>query len=337
MSAAAESSGRRPAGALFAERARWRWPETLFWLAVLACFFLFPDNLTLGSQVLISGLFALSLDLLLGYTGIASLGQAAFFGLGAYTAGLLGKAGWHEPLSGLVVAGIVAGVFGLLCSTLIARLQSIALLMVTLGIGSLLYEGANQAPGITGGDDGLQGIVIAPVLGIFDFDIYGRTGFLYSLAIVFLIFLVARRLVNSPFGLSLRAIRENVRRVPALGVTVRLRVMAVFTISAAIAGIAGALLAQTTQFFALEVLGFDRSAGVLIMLVLGGTGSLYGAFLGAAVFMIAQEFLSQADPVYWYFWIGVLLVAVVAFGRGGIVGVLVRLGSAAGHLAGRRA
>lgn len=322
MAAMTEAASPR---SIFAERERWRWPETVFWLAALSVVWLFPEYLTLASQVVISGLFALSLDLLLGYTGMASLGHAAFFGLGAYTAGLLGKHGWHEPLSGLLVAGLVAGVVGFVCSLVVARLQSIALLMVTLGIGVMLHEGANQAQNLTGGDDGLQGVVIAPVLGLFDWDIFGRTAFLYSLAIAFICFLAARRLVHSPFGLSLRGIKENSKRVPALGIKTRSRVITIFTISAALAGIAGGVLAQTTQFVGLEVLSFDRSAGVLIMLVLGGAGTLYGAFVGAALFMVAKDFLSASDPVYWYFWIGVLLCVVVAFGKGGVVGVTCRL------------
>jgi branched-chain amino acid transport system permease protein len=317
-----EAAARR---GIFADRERWRWPETVFWLAALSVVYLFPDYLTLASQVVISGLFALSLDLLLGYTGMASLGHAAFFGLGAYTAGLLGKHGWHEPLSGLVVAGLIAGAVGMVCSLVVARLQSIALLMVTLGIGVMMHEGANQAAAFTGGDDGLQGVVISPLLGMFDWDLYGRTAFLYVLAIAFLCFLAARRLVNSPFGLSLRGIKENSRRAPALGIKMRSRVIAIVTISAALAGVAGGLLAQTTQFVGLEVLSFDRSAGVLIMLVLGGAGTLYGAFVGAALFMIARDFLSASDPVYWYFWIGLLLCVVVAFGKGGVVGVTQRV------------
>lgn len=320
---------------VLAEQHRWRWPETVFWLAIVSCPLLFPDYLVLASQILISGLFALSLDLILGYTGIASLGHAAFFGIGAYTAGLLAKMVWHEPITGMVLSGFVAGMFGLLCSTIIARVQGIALLMVTLGMGMMLYEAANRVRSVTGGDDGLQGIVVAPIFGRFDFDFYGRTAYVYVMAVTFLLFLATRRLVNSPFGLSLRGIKQNVRRVPALGVSVRRRVMAVFTISAAMAGIAGALLAQATQFVAPDVLGFDRSAGVLIMLVMGGIGTLYGAFVGAALFMIARDLLSEADPFYWYFWLGILLVGIVSFGRGGIVGGAKRGWASVARLAAR--
>lgn len=314
-----------PARALIVARGRWRWPETLFWGAAAAAFFIFPDHLQLAAQVMIAGLFALSLDLLLGFCGIASMGHAAFFGIGAYAAARLALAGWTEPFAGLVFAGLVAGICGFVCSFLIGRLRSIALLMVTMAIGLLLHEAANRMAWLTGGDDGLSGYTIAPVLGLFRFDLHGRTAFLYCLGVTFVLFLGLRRLVHSPFGLGLEGLRENERRMPALGVAVRGQVMLVFTLSAAVAGIAGGLLAQTTQSVALEVLSFERSAAVLIMLVLGGAGHLYGALIGAAVFMVARDILAGLDPVYWYFWLGMILVAVVLFGRGGLMGLGRRL------------
>ena len=309
----------------FATSARWRADEVLFWACALASYFLFPTHLVLITQVLISGLFALSLDLLLGYTGIPSLGHAAFFGFGAYTAGLLSVAGWTEPISGLVAAAAVAGAFGLLCSTVVARVAGITLLTVTLGIGLLVYELANRWSGLTGGDDGLQGIVVAPVLGLWEFDLFGRTGFFYVLVVTFGLYLLARRVVNSPFGLGLRGVRGNVRRMPALGVSVRKRVMSVFTLSAALAGVAGALLVQTTQFAALDVVGFDRSVSVLIMLVLGGLGALSGGMIGAAVYLVARDQLSTMDPVYWNFWLGLILFLVVLAGGNGVLGLVARL------------
>jgi branched-chain amino acid transport system permease protein len=282
----------------------------------LACYFLFPKYLVLGSHVLVVALFALSLDLILGYAGIVSLGHAAFFGLGAYTAGLLSaRWGWHEPLSGLVVAGLVAGVAGWLSSFLVVRGNDLTRLMVTLGLGLLLYEGANKASFLTGGVDGLSGMTPAQLLGLWSFDLQGRTAYLYSYAVLLLLFLVARRLVHSPFGLSLRGIREGRKRMPAIGAPVRNRLVAIYTVAATLAGIAGALLAQTTQFVGLDTLGFPRSAELLIMVVLGGAGRLYGALAGAAVFMLVQDYLSGINPVYWQFWLGLLLVAVVLFRR----------------------
>jgi branched-chain amino acid transport system permease protein len=276
----------------------------------------------LGSQILITGLFAVSLDLILGYAGIVSLGHAAFFGVGAYTAGLLAVHGWHEPISGLFAAAVVAAIVGHLVSFLVVRGGDLTRLMVTLGIGLMLWEAANKAAFVTGGVDGLSGVTIAPIFGLWSFDIAGRTAFVYALVVVFVVFMVMRRLVHSPFGLSLRGIQQGGRRMPAIGAPVARRLRAIFTVAAAVAGIAGALLAQTTQFVGIDSLGFQRSADLLIMLVLGGTGRLYGGLVGAIVFMLAQDYLSGIDPVYWQFWIGFLLVVVVLFAHGGILGGL---------------
>jgi branched-chain amino acid transport system permease protein len=276
----------------------------------------------LGSQIMITGLFALSLDLILGYAGIVSLGHAAFFGIGAYTAGLLAKYGWGEPLSGLVLAALTSALAGWAASWLVTRSQNLGQLMVTLGICFVCYEAANKAAGITGGVDGLQGVEMWKLLGLFNFDLNGRTAYVYSLVVLLVLFIAARRLVNSPFGLSLRGIREGRNRMPAIGSPVRRRQIAVFVISAAMAGVAGALLAQTTQFVGLDSLSFTRSAELLIMLVLGGTGRLYGALVGAAVFMLAQDYVSGVNPVYWQFWLGLLLVVIVLFARDGILGGL---------------
>jgi branched-chain amino acid transport system permease protein len=299
---------------------RWKPLEIAFWLLPVASYFLFPNYLVLISQIMIVGLFALSLDLILGYAGIVSLGHAAFFGLGAYTAGLLSVHGWGEPISGLFAAALVAGVFGFVVSFLVVRGQDLARLMVTLGIGLMLFEAANKAAFLTGGVDGLSGMATAPLFGVFEFDLYGKTAFWYSLGVLFLLFVLLRRVVSSPFGLSLRGIREGGRRMPAIGANVDRRLKVAFTIGAALAGVAGALLAQTTQFVGLDSLGFPRSAELLIMLVLGGTGRLYGALVGAAVFMVAQDYIAGLDPAYWQFYIGLLLVLIVLFARGGILG-----------------
>jgi branched-chain amino acid transport system permease protein len=305
--------------------ARWRALEIAFWLIPILCFFLLPNYRVLGSQILITALFAVSLDLILGYAGIVSLGHAAFFGIGAYTAGLLAVHGWHEPISGLLAAAVVAAIAGFLVSFLVVRGGDLTRLMVTLGIGLMLWEVANKAHSITGGVDGLSGVTMSPLLGVFRFDIGGRTAFLYALVVVFVVFVLIRRLVASPFGLSLRGIREGGKRMPAIGSPVPRRLRTVFTIAAAVAGIAGALLAQTTQFVGIDTLGFPRSAELLIMLVLGGSGRLYGGLVGAAIFIVAQDYLSGIDPVYWQFWIGFLLVVIVLFAHGGILGGLDRL------------
>jgi branched-chain amino acid transport system permease protein len=299
---------------------RWRIADSVLWLIPVIWYVASPDHLVLGSQVIITALFALSLDLILGYAGIVSLGHAAFFGLGAYTAGLLAAHGWGEPLSGLVCAGVVAAVAGYATSFLVVRGRELSQLMITLGVGLVLYEAANKAAALTGGVDGLSDVAMWRLAGVLRFDLAGRTAYWYCAVVALGGFVLAKRLVSSPFGLSLRAIRENGRRMPALGAPVGRRLVAVFTVAAALAGVAGGLLAQTTQFVGLEVLGFQRSAAVLIMLALGGTGRLYGAFVGAALYMVLQDLLARQDPVYWQFWIGLLLVVVVLLGRGGVLG-----------------
>ena len=300
---------------------RWRIWDIALWVPPVLVFFAFPDHLVLGSQIIITDLFALSLDLLLGYAGIVSLGHAAFFGLGAYTAGLLAVHGWPEPLTGLAAAAVVAAIVGYATSFLVVRAPQLGQLMITLGVGLVLGELANKESRYTGGVDGMPDVPMSPLFGKFRFDIAGHTGYLYSLAVAFVAFVLVRRVVSSPFGLSLRAIREGAARMPALGAPVGRRLVAAFTLAAALAGVAGALLTQTTQFVGLEVLSFERSASVMIMLVLGGTGRLYGAFLGAGLFMLMRDYLARLDPLYWEFWIGVLLVAVVLVGRGGILGI----------------
>jgi branched-chain amino acid transport system permease protein len=306
-------------------QARWRAPEVAFWLAALLPFLLFPSHLQLASQIAITALFALSLDLILGYAGIVSLGHAAFFGVGAYTAGLAAQAGWGEPLSGLALAAAAAGLLGYATSFAIARSRHLALIMITLGLGLLLHEAANRAHWLTGGADGLQGVRMWPLLGAFRFDLYGYTAYAYSLAVLFLVFLVARRLIHSPFGLALRGIRENAVRMPAIGAPGRSHIRTVYALSAVIAGIAGALLAQTTETVSLATLAFERSADLLVILVLGGAGRLYGGPVGALVFLVARDRFSGINPQYWYFWMGALLIAVVLGLPGGILGGLARL------------
>jgi branched-chain amino acid transport system permease protein len=309
---------------------RWHPAEIAFWLIALAAYFAFPTHRVLGSQILITGLFALTLDLILGYAGIVSLGHAAFFGVGAYTAGILAVHGWGEPISGLAVAGAAGAIVGYATSFLVVRGTDLARLMVTLGIGLMLFEAANQAAFVTGGADGLSGVAMWKVLGLFSFDLTGSTAYLYSLAVLFILFVVARRIVHSPFGLSLRGIRENVKRMPAIGSPVARRLIAIYTVAAAMAGVAGGLLAQTTQFVGLDVFGFPRSADLMIMVVLGGAGRLYGGLVGTTVFMIAHHYLSDLNPIYWQFWLGLLLVVVVLFARGGILGALARFRAGSG-------
>jgi branched-chain amino acid transport system permease protein len=301
---------------LVMRRARWGFFEIAFWLAALATIFLFPARHLILTEVAILGLFALSLDLILGYAGIISLGQAAFFGFGAYCAGLLAKhALVTEPVLALVIAGFASAVLGFFTSFLVLRGSDLTRIMVTLGIALVLRELANRYDGLTGGADGLQGIEIAPLFGRFRFDMFGHTGYVYCLAVLFFFFLLARRTVNSPFGLSLRAVKGNPLRASAVGISVKGRLVAIYTVAAGYAGVAGALLAQTTQFASLDMFSFERSADVLLMLILGGTGYLYGGVVGALIFKLMQDWLAGMTPQYWQFWIGLVLVSIVLVGR----------------------
>ncbi|MGH7073480.1 MAG: ABC transporter permease [Stellaceae bacterium] len=300
---------------------RWRPVEIAFWLIAFAVPFVAPGYLDLATQIIIAGLFALSLDLIMGYAGIVSLGHAALFGCGAYLAGILAKAGWGDPITGLVLGGLFAGVVGFLTS-FIVRGSDIVRLMVTLGICLMLSEAANRAVSVTGGADGLGDFSIWPALGLFPFDLRGYTAYYYAFAVALAVFWLARRLVASPFGLSLRGIRESQRRMPAIGSPAQRRLATIYTLSAIIAGIAGALLTQTTQFVGIDAVSFGRSTDVLMMLVLGGIGWLYGGMVGAALFIVLRDVLSELNPTYWQFWLGLMLILLVFFARGGVYGIL---------------
>ena len=299
-----------------AARARWGPAEIGFWLIALGSIFLLPSKHLILTEIAILALFALSLDLILGYAGIVSLGHAAFFGFGAYVAALLAK---HqivtEPVLALIIAGLGSTILGFLTSFLVLRGSDLTRLMVTLGVALLLREVANQMSWLTGGTDGLQGVSVEPVVGLFQFDLYGRTGYIYSLVVFFILFMIARRIVNSPFGLSLQSLRSNPLRAAAIGIPVNRRLIAIYTIAAGYAGIAGGLLAQTTAFASMDGFSFERSADVLLVLIIGGTGYLYGGPIGAIVFKLMQDWLAILTPQYWHFWIGLVLVMMVLFGR----------------------
>lgn len=294
---------------------RVQWWEPVLWIVAFAAPVLFPSQALIINEIAIVGLFAVSLDLVLGYAGIVSLGHAAFFGLGAYTAALFCQKVSPDPHLGLLASMAAAAVLGFFASFTVLRGSDLTRLMVTLGVALLLLELANKLDWLTGGTDGIQGLVFSPVLGKFDFELTGRVASYYSMAVLLVLFVIARRIVHSPFGATLKAIRDNRLRAMAIGVPVHQRLVAVYTIAAAMAGAAGALLCQTTGFASLDVLEFHRSADVMLMLVIGGVGWLYGGILGAIVFKLLQNYLSQITPQYWTFWLGLFLVVVVLVGR----------------------
>jgi branched-chain amino acid transport system permease protein len=321
-SPAAPADARSRAAAYLVHRHDFRWPEALPWLIAIACFFAFPDRMTFGNQMLVMIMFALSLDLILGYAGIVTLGHAAFFGIGAYTVALGSlQFGWSEPISGLVLAGILAGLAGAAVGWFILRYRGLTLLMLTIAFAAMLQESGNLRSDITGGYDGLPGLMFDPLLGYFQYDLYGHTNFIYVLVVLALVYYVVRRIVYSPFGQALTGIRENVRRMHAIGSPVHHRLVTAYAISAAIAGVAGALFTQTNAYVTLTVFDFENSAKVMVMLILGGTGRLYGAFLGGAVYMILEDYFSKLSPTFWQLGVGLLLVLAVLFARRGLLGL----------------
>lgn len=294
---------------------RWKLWEPVLWLLALASPFLLSTHALIINEIAIVALFAISLDLVLGYSGVVSLGHAAFFGMGAYTAALFAKLVMPDPVVGLAVAIGVSTLLGALCSLTILRGSDLTRLMVTLGVALILLELANKLDWLTGGADGLQGVMMGPLLGRFEFDLSGQTAACYSLVVVLVLFLLARRLTSSPFGATLMAIRDNRLRAMAIGIPVSSRLAVIYAISAGVAGAAGALLAQTTGFASLDVFAFDRSADVMLILVIGGTGWLYGGIAGAIVFKLMQDVISSITPQYWTFWIGLFLVVLMLVGR----------------------
>jgi branched-chain amino acid transport system permease protein len=323
MTAVADARIEHPAARALIERHRLRIWEPLPWLLAIAGYFAFPNYLGFGTELLIAILFALSLDLALGYAGIITLGHAAFFGAGAYTVGLLAFHGiWNEPITSLLLAALVAAIIGLGSGLVLLRTQGLTLLMLTLCTMALLEEAANLAHEYTGSFDGLPSLPIPPLFGMFEFNpLYPKTQYLYALLVLFICFVLVRTLVYSPFGQSLTGIRENILRMHAVGSPVRLRLVLCYTISAAIAGVAGGLWAQTNAYVNLTTLGLDRAATVLIILILGGYGRLYGAFLGAIAYMVLSHYLSKIYPTAWQLGLGLLLVVIALFARNGILGV----------------
>jgi branched-chain amino acid transport system permease protein len=299
----------------FARSAHVTLPEWVTWLAMLSLMFILPKYSALYAEIATLALFAVSLDLILGYGGIVSLGHAAFFGLGAYSAALFAKHVANDPLLGLAFGAAVATALGAATSVLVLRGADLTRIMVTLGIALMLGELANKLDWLTGGADGLQGVVMGPLLGRFPFDLGGRVGYAYCLAVLAIAFFLARRLVHAPFGYALRAIRDNRLRATAIGINVNARLAAAYSISAGCAGIAGALVAQTTGFASLDLFDFVRSADVLLVLVIGGTGYLYGGIIGAVAFKLMYDVLSGWTPQYWQFWMGMMLVALVLVGH----------------------
>jgi branched-chain amino acid transport system permease protein len=301
-------------------RARFRWGEAAPLVVGVTCFFLFPNYLVFGASVLTMALFTVSLDLIIGFAGVLTLGHGLFYGLGAYAAGLFALHGLNEPISDAVLSALFAAGVAAIVGPFILRLRGLRLIMVTLALASIALEGANKADWLTGGHDGLQGLEIAPIFGQFEWALDGSTSYLYALAWLVVCLFTARTIVASPFGLALQGIRENEIRMRVMGSPVQMQLAIAYAVSAFAAGLAGAIATETNAFVSLDVLSLDVSIYALAMLVLGGICRVYGAVLGTVVYMGVQYFTQELSASYWMFAIGLLLIVVVRFARGGLLG-----------------
>ncbi|PSH61061.1 branched-chain amino acid ABC transporter permease [Phyllobacterium sophorae] len=295
-------------------------------IAAIAGYFLFPNNLALLTRIIAILLLVLSLDLVTGYCGVATLGHAALFGAGAYAAGIAAVTfGMTEPLSMVAIGALAGAVAGLVSGVVILRGHGLAQLVLSIAVIHLFHEAANKASAYTGGSDGLSGIAPDPILGLFAFDLWGRTAYVFGILLLVIIFAVLRILVRSPFGMLCRGIRQDPVRVSAMGASVKASLIKMYVISGAVAGVGGAFNAVSTQVVGLDSLSFTNSAEALVMLVLGGTGSLYGAFVGTIVFVWFEDIVSAANPFHWLTIVGALLIAVVLFAPKGLYGTAVTL------------
>ncbi len=308
-----------------ARASRWRPVEALPWLLFVGFYFVFESRLALGSTVLVMVLFTVSLDLVMGYAGIATLGHALFFGLGAYSAGVLVASGLSDPALGLVLGSLVAALAAALTGRLLLHLRGNTLLMMTLAFLMLAHEAANKWTSVTGGDDGMHSVGPGPWFGFIEFDLRGQTRYWYALILLFVVFMIARTIAHSQFGLALKGIRENPDRMRVIGAPVRRHLVVIYTIAGAMAGVAGVISAHSNAFVGLDTLSIALSANCLVMLVLGGWGRLYGAVVGATVYVVLQHVASSWNPSHWMFLVGAALILVVRFGKGGLLGLQDRL------------
>ncbi len=302
----------------------------------LAGYWLLPDNLALLTRVIAIALLVLSIDLITGYCGVATLGQAALFGAGAYAAGIACVNGMTEPLTLIAIGAVAGAAAGLLMGCVMLRAHGLAQLVLSIAIVQLFHEAANKASAYTGGSDGLAGLMVSPLFGVFEFDLWGQTAYLFGLALLVVVFIALKFVVSSPFGMLCRGIKEDPIRIRAMGSFVFPVLLKMFVISGAVAGMGGALAAISTQVVGLDSVSFELSANALVMLVLGGLGTLYGAIIGTVIFMGFEHIVSAINPFHWMTMVGALLIAVVLAAPGGLSGVLEKFsGSGKGTRGGR--
>ncbi|MGO4389364.1 branched-chain amino acid ABC transporter permease [Microvirga sp. 2YAF29] len=288
-------------------------------------YWLFPDNLALLTRIIAIALLVLSLDLIVGYCGVASLGQASLFGAGAYAAGIACVNGVTEPMTLIAIGALAGAVAGLLMGTIMLRAHGLAQLVLSIAIVQLFHEAANKASAYTGGSDGLAGLMVNPLFGMFEFDLWGKTAYLFGLALLVIVFVILKFVVTSPFGMLCRGIKEDPIRIRSMGAFVSPVLLKMFVISGAVAGMGGALAAISTQVVGLDSVSFELSANALVMLVLGGLGTLYGALIGTVIFMGFEHWISAINPFHWMTMVGALLIAVVLAAPGGLSGLVEKL------------
>lgn len=290
-------------------------------------YFLYPDDLAFLTRLIGIAFLVLSLDLVTGYCGVATLGHAAQFGVGAYAAGIACVRGITDPVA-LLAIGVFAGtVMGLISGALITRFRGLPQLVLSIAVGQLVAALANKLSWLTGGSDGLSGITPGKVFGIFNFDMYSRTAFLFSLGVLVIVFVLLQRFVRSPFGLMCRGIKDDDLRARMIGVSIYPRLVVMYGVAGAVAGIGGALTAISTGVVGLDSVSFERSAEVLVMLVLGGAGHLWGALAGTIIFMIFEHIVAAANPFHWMTLVGLLLILIVVFAPRGLIEPVLSLAS----------
>ncbi|WP_244510483.1 branched-chain amino acid ABC transporter permease [Microvirga guangxiensis] len=318
-----------------APRAKRLWWRDVVGIALIAAcgaagYWLFPDNLALLTRIVAVALLVLSIDLIVGYCGVATLGQAALFGAGAYAAGIACVNGVTEPMTLIAIGAVAGAVAGLVMGAIMLRAHGLAQLVLSIAIVQLFHEAANKASAYTGGSDGLAGLMVSPLFGIFEFDLWGKTAYLMGLALLLLVFIALKFVVASPFGMLCRGIKQDPLRIRAMGAFVFPVLLKMFVISGAVAGMGGALAAISTQVVGLDSVSFELSANALVMLVLGGLGTLYGALIGTVIFMGFEHMVSAINPFHWMTMVGALLIAVVIAAPGGLSSLFERFSASRG-------
>jgi len=291
-------------------------------LVGLAGYWLFPDNLAFLTRVISVALLVLSLDLIVGYCGVASLGQGALYGAGAYAAGIACINGVTDPVLLILIGAVAGATMGLLMGAIMLRAHGLPQLVLSIAVVQLLHEAANKASSITGGSDGLSGMSPAPLFGLFEFDLWGRSAYLFGLGLLLIVFAVLRFVTRSPFGMVCRGLKEDPLRISALGIYAFPVLLKMFVISGTVAGMGGALAAIATQVVGLDSVSFEISANALVMLVLGGIGHLYGALIGTVIFMALEHIVAAINPFHWMTLVGAVLIAIVLFAPRGLSGTL---------------